>query len=238
MDVSTLTALNAAKRDRRGAVLVSNLAAGTSRLITEDQVPTGDLGKEIEARLLSGESGMVEIDGRSLFLNVHLPPPRIVVIGAVHISQALAPMAALAGFAVTIIDPRTAFATPERFASIDLRADWPDDVFASMPLDRYSALVAVTHDPKIDDPGLIAALNAGCFYVGALGSRKTHAKRIERLTAAGLDAETLASIRAPIGLDIGAATPAEIAVAILAEIIQSLRRRSLVSASIPQEANA
>lgn len=238
MDVATLTALNAAKRDRRGAVLVSDLAAGTSRLITEDQVPTGDLGKEIEARLLSGKSGMVEIDGRSLFLNVHLPPPRIVVIGAVHISQALAPMAALAGFAVTIIDPRTAFATPERFASLDLRADWPDDVFASMPLDRYSAMVAVTHDPKIDDPGLIAALNAGCFYVGALGSRKTHAKRIERLSAAGLDSEAIAGIRAPIGLNIGAATPAEIAVAILGEIIQSLRRRSLVSASIPQEANA
>ncbi len=238
MDVSTLTALNAAKRDRRGAVLVSDLAAGTSRLITEDQVLTGDLGQEIEARLLSGKSGTVEIDGQSLFLNVHLPPPRVVVIGAVHISQALAPMAALAGFAVTIIDPRTAFATPERFAGFDLRADWPDDVFASMPLDRYSAMVAVTHDPKIDDPGLIAALNAGCFYVGALGSRKTHAKRVERLTAAGRDAETLAGIRAPIGLDIGAATPAEIAVAILGEIIQSLRRRSLVSASIPQEANA
>lgn len=238
MDVSTLTALNAAKRDRRGAVLVSDLAAGTSRLITEDQVPTGDLGQEIEARLLSGKSGIVEIDGRSLFLNVHLPPPRIVVIGAVHISQALAPMAALAGFAVTIIDPRTAFATLERFAGIDLRADWPDDVFASTPLDRYSAMVAVTHDPKIDDPGLIAALNAGCFYVGALGSRKTHAKRVERLTAAGLDGEAIAGIRAPIGLDIGAATPAEIAVAILAEIIPSLRRRSLVSASIPQEASA
>ncbi|PLK71309.1 XdhC/CoxF family protein [Rhizobium sp. TH135] len=238
MDVWTLTALNTAKRDRRGAVLVSDLAAGTSRLITEDQVPTGDLGQEIEVRLLSGKSGMVEIDGRSLFLNVHLPPPKIVVIGAVHISQALAPMAALAGFAVTIIDPRTAFATPERFAGIDLHADWPDDVFASMPLDRYSAMVAVTHDPKIDDPGLIAALNAGCFYVGALGSRKTHAKRIERLSAAGLNGEAIAGIRAPIGLDIGAATPAEIAVAILAEIIQSLRRRSLVSASIPQEANA
>ncbi|MFN7125850.1 MAG: XdhC family protein [Allorhizobium sp.] len=238
MDVSTLTGLNSAKRDRRGAVLVSDLAAGTSRLITEDQVPTGDLGQEIEARLLSGKSGMVEIDGRSLFLNVHLPPPKIVVIGAVHISQALAPMAALAGFAVTIIDPRTAFATPERFAGIDLRADWPDDVFANMPLDRYSAMVAVTHDPKIDDPGLVAALNAGCFYVGALGSRKTHAKRVERLMAVGLDADLLAGIRAPIGLDIGAATPAEIAVAILGEIIQSLRRRSLVSASIPQEASA
>lgn len=238
MDVSTLAALNSAKRDRRGAVLVSDLAAGTSRLITEDQVPIGDLGQEIEARLQSGKSGIVDIDGRSLFLNVHLPPPRIVVIGAVHISQALAPMAVLAGFAVTIIDPRTAFATPERFAGIDLRADWPDDVFASTPLDRYSAMVAVTHDPKIDDPGLTAALQAGCFYVGALGSRKTHAKRVERLTAAGLDAEILAGIRAPIGLDIGAATPAEIAVAILAEVIQSLRSRSLVSASIPQEASA
>lgn len=238
MDVSTLAALNSAKRARSGAVLVSDLAAGTSRLITEDHVPTGDFGQEIEARLLSGKSGTVEIDGRSLFLNVHLPPPRIVVIGAVHISQALAPMAAFAGFAVTIIDPRTAFATPERFAGIDLRGDWPDDVFASMPLDRYSAMVAVTHDPKIDDPGLIAALNAGCFYVGALGSRKTHAKRIDRLSAAGLDAEAIAGIRAPIGLDVGAATPAEIAVAILAEIIQSLRRRSLVSASIPQEASA
>lgn len=238
MDVSTLAALNSAKRNRRGAVLVSDLAAGTSRLITEDQVPAGNIGQEIEAGLLSGKSGMVEIDGRSLFLNVHLPPPKIVVIGAVHISQALAPMASLSGFTVTIIDPRTAFATPERFAGIDLRADWPDDVFASMPLDRYSAMVAVTHDPKIDDPGLIAALNAGCFYVGALGSRKTHAKRIERLTAAGLDADTVAGIRAPIGLDIGAATPAEIAVAILGEVIQSLRRRSLVSASIPQEANA
>ena len=238
MDVSTLKALNAAKRDRRGAVLVSDLASGTSRLVTEDQVPADALGQEIEARLLSGKSGIVEIGSRSLFLNVHMPPARIVVVGAVHISQALAPMAALAGFAVTIIDPRTAFATPERFAGIDLRTDWPDDVFASTPLDRYSAMVAVTHDPKIDDPGLIAGLRAGCFYVGALGSRKTHAKRVERLTVAGLDAETIAGIRAPIGLDIGAATPAEIAVAILGQVIQSLRRRSLGPSSIPQEVSA
>lgn len=230
MEFSTLKAMNAARNDRRGAVLVSDLASATSRLITEDQVSGDALGMEIRVRLLSGKSGLVEIDGRSLFLNVHLPPPRIVVIGAVHISQALAPMAALAGFQVTIIDPRTAFATPERFAGIDLRADWPDDVLAEMPLDRYSAMVAVTHDPKIDDPGLIAALEAGCFYVGALGSRKTHAKRVERLAAGGFDADVIARIRAPIGLDIGAATPAEIAVAILAEIIQSLRRRSIPSA--------
>ena len=227
MDISTLKGLNAAKRDRNGAVLVSDLAAGTSHLVTEEQVATDALGHEIRMRLLSGKSGIVDIDGKSLFLNVHLPPPRIVVVGAVHISQALAPMAALSGFAVTIIDPRTAFATPERFAGIDLRTDWPEDVFATQPLDRYSAMVAVTHDPKIDDPGLTAALHAGCFYVGALGSRKTHAKRVERLTAAGFDAEIIARIHAPIGLDIGAATPAEIAVAILADIIQSLRRRSV-----------
>ncbi|MFN3363398.1 MAG: XdhC family protein [Allorhizobium sp.] len=227
MEISTLRALNAAKRGRLGAVLVSDLAAGASHLVTEDQVAADPFADEIRARLLSGKSGIVDIEGKSLFLNVHLPPPRILVVGAVHISQALAPMAALSGFAVTIIDPRTAFATPERFAGIDLRADWPDEVFAAMPLDRYSAMVAVTHDPKIDDPGLIAALHAGCFYVGALGSRKTHAKRIERLTAAGIDAESILRIHAPIGLDIGAATPAEIAVAILADIIQSLRRRSV-----------
>jgi xanthine dehydrogenase accessory factor len=236
MDVATLAALNAAKRERRAAVLVSDLTAGTSRLVAEDQTAPDVLGNEIRARLLSGKSGIVDIDGKSLFLNVHLPPPRIVVIGAVHISQALAPMAALSGFAVTIIDPRTAFATPERFAGIDLRADWPDEVFATQPLDRYSAIVAVTHDPKIDDPGLIAALQAGCFYVGALGSRKTHAKRVERLASLGFTPAALCSIRAPIGLDIGAATPAEIAVAILAEIIQSLRHRSLSGSATSAEA--
>ncbi|MDH4413259.1 MAG: XdhC family protein [Rhizobium sp.] len=236
MDVATLAALNAAKRDRRGAVLVSDLASGTSRLVTEDAVSADALGDEIRARLLSGKSGTADVDGKSLFLNVHLPPPRIVVIGAVHISQALAPMAALAGFSVTIIDPRTAFATPERFAGIDLRADWPDDVFSTDPLDRYSALVAVTHDPKIDDPGLIAGLQAGCFYVGALGSRKTHAKRVERLLSLGFDQPVIDSIRAPIGLNIGAATPAEIAVAILAEIIQSLRHRSLSAVAASAEA--
>lgn len=238
MDVATLAALNAAKRDRRGAVLVSDHAAGTTQLVSEEHVPLDALGEEIRARLLYSKSGMAEIEGRSLFLNVHLPPPRIVVIGAVHISQALAPMATLAGFAVTIIDPRTAFATPERFAGIDLHAEWPDEVLASMPLDRYSALVAVTHDPKIDDPGLIAALKAGCFYVGALGSRKTHAKRVERLASHGFDQSVINTIRAPIGLDIGAATPAEIAVAILAEIIQSLRRRNLPGTSAAVEASA
>jgi xanthine dehydrogenase accessory factor len=137
-------------------------------------------------------------------------------------------MAAIAGFDVRIIDPRTAFATPERFANIELDADWPDEVLSRHPLDSYTALVAVTHDPKIDDMPLQAALEAGCFYVGALGSRKTHAGRVERLKSNGVGEEAIARISAPIGLDIGAASPAEIAVAVLADIIRALRMRKAV----------
>ena len=149
------------------------------------------------------------------------------VIGAVHISQALAPMAKIAGYDLEIIDPRTAFATPERFGDVALHAAWPQDALGKRPLDAYTALVAVTHDPKIDDLPILSAIAAKCFYIGALGSRKTHAKRIERLTAAGVSEADLARIRAPIGLDIGASSPAEIAVATLAQIILAFRGRSL-----------
>jgi xanthine dehydrogenase accessory factor len=147
-----------------------------------------------------------------------------VVIGAVHISQALAPMARLAGFDMTIIDPRTAFATPERFPDVPVIAEWPETVLPPMKIDRYTAIACFTHDPKIDDPALQHALKAECFYIGALGSRKTHAGRVARLAAAGFSAEAIARIHAPIGLDIGAISPAEIAIAILGEIIASLRR--------------
>jgi xanthine dehydrogenase accessory factor len=160
---------------------------------------------------------------------VHLPPPHIVSIGAVHISQVLAQMAALSGFDVRIIDPRTAFATPERFSGVDLVADWPIDVLRDNPLDAYTALIAVTHDPKIDDFPIGEALRAGCFYIGALGSRKTHAARLERLKAEGFEEAALDAIHAPIGLNIGAASPAEIAVAILAEIIAELHSRNTSS---------
>jgi xanthine dehydrogenase accessory factor len=227
MEIALLQALNAARRARRAAVVVTDLSGGPSRLVVEGDAIRGSLGDEIAQRLRSGKSGLVSIDNHDWFLNVHLPPARIVVIGAVHISQALAPMAALAGFAVQIIDPRTAFATPERFEGVDLVAEWPQDVLAEQPLDRFTALVAVTHDPKIDDPGIVSALKAECFYIGALGSRKTHAKRLERLFAEGFRSVETDRISAPIGLDIGAATPAEIAVATLAEIIQALRRRAI-----------
>jgi xanthine dehydrogenase accessory factor len=167
---------------------------------------------------------VVEVGGVSHFINPYLPPVRIVAIGAVHISQALAGMVGLAGFDLRVIDPRTAFATPERFAGVDLVADWPADVLPSQPLDRYTALVALSHEPRIDDYPIAEALRTGCFYVGALGSRRTHAKRLERLANEGFSESELARIRAPIGLDIGAATPAEIAVSILSEIIHVLRR--------------
>ena len=152
------------------------------------------------------------------------PPVRILVTGAVHISQALAPMAKLLDFDVAIVDPRTAFASPERFPGVALHAVWPDAYLDQHPLDRYTALVALTHDPKIDDVALIAALKADCFYIGALGSRRTHAKRIERLKAAGFSEAEIARISAPIGLDIGAATPAEIALATLGQLTSALRK--------------
>lgn len=226
MDLAHLRTLNEARRARRAVMLVTDIGDGRDRVLHEGETVAGALGEAVRKAFQSGKSGIVEADGRSLFLNVHLPPPRIVVIGAVHISQALAPMAKIAGFDLTIIDPRTAFASPERFAGVDLVAEWPDEVLAQRPLDRFTALVAVTHDPKIDDYPLQSALEKGCFYVGALGSRKTHAKRVERLKEAGLDDTAIGRIAAPIGLDIGAASPAEIAVAVLAQIIEALHRRA------------
>ena len=231
MDPYLLRKLNTERAARRAVIHLTDLGDGRDRVIREGDPVAGPLGVAIANALRSGKSGVVEAEERQFFLNVHLPPARIVVIGAVHISQALAQMARVAGFDIVVIDPRTAFATEERFAGIDLVADWPEDVLKARPLDAYTALVAVTHDPKIDDFPLSQALSSGCFYVGALGSRKTHAKRVERLMALGHDEGEIARISAPIGLDIGAASPAEIAVSILAVIIAHLRRRPLRGAA-------
>lgn len=227
MDPYVLKSLNAARKAREAAIAVTDLGDGRDRLVKAGDPVAGDLGAAIEAAFRSGKSGVVAAEGREFFLNVHVPPARLVIVGAVHISQVLAPMATMAGFDVTIIDPRTAFATPERFSATELVADWPQDVLEGRPLDRFTALVAVTHDPKIDDYPIEKALRTGCFYVGALGSKKTHARRVERLKAAGLGDDDIARIAAPIGLDIGAANPPEIAVAILAQVISALRRRDL-----------
>ncbi|MGB3875794.1 MAG: XdhC family protein [Shinella zoogloeoides] len=231
MDPYLLRKLNKERAARRAVIHLTDLGDGRDRVIREGDPIAGPLGEAVTAAFRSGKSGVVEAEERKFFLNVHLPPARIVVIGAVHISQALAQMAKVTGFDVLIIDPRTAFATEERFAGIDLVADWPEDVLKTRPLDAYTALVAVTHDPKIDDFPLSQALSTGCFYVGALGSRKTHAKRVERLKALGHGKTEIATISAPIGLDIGAASPAEIAVAILADIVAHLRRRPLREAT-------
>jgi len=227
MDLKTLKQLNEAKTARRAAILLTDLGSGTSRVIGEGDAVERALGEAVARAFRTGQSGQVNEAGVDYFLNVHLPPPRIVAIGAVHISQALAPMARLAGFDIEIIDPRTAFATPERFEGSKVHADWPETVLAARPLDAFTAVAALTHDPKIDDFPLGAALNTGCFYVGALGSRKTHAKRLERLKENGVADDALARIHAPIGLDIGASSPPEIAVAVLAEIIRALRTRGL-----------
>jgi xanthine dehydrogenase accessory factor len=227
MNPDTLKSLNAERRARRAVVLITDLAGGPDRLVREGEKIGGELGDAIARTFRTGQSGSVEADGRKLFLNAHLPSPRLVVIGAVHISQALAPMAGVAGYPVEIIDPRTAFATAERFPNVTLHAEWPEDVLKRQPLDSYTALAAVTHDPKIDDFALKAALDAGCFYVGALGSRKTHARRVERLLALGATNAQIERIQAPIGIDIGAASPAEIAVAVLAQVIQAFRSRGL-----------
>lgn len=227
MDPKLLVELNGERAARRAAILVTDLSDGSARLAREADEIAGPLSEALASAFRSGKSGTVEADGTSYFLNVHVPPPRLVVIGAVHISQALAPMARIAGFDVEIIDPRTAFATPERFADARLSAEWPEDVLKQRPLDAYTALAALTHDPKIDDYPLQSALTAGCFYVGALGSRKTHARRVERLLAAGLSDGQIARIHAPIGLSIGASSPAEIAVAVLAEVVGALRSRGL-----------
>jgi xanthine dehydrogenase accessory factor len=227
MDLAALKAINDARRERRAAILLTDLDTGGGRVLGEgDEVP-GELGQAVARAFRTGVSTAVTAEGRSYFLNVHLPHPRLIAIGAVHISQALAPMAKVAGFDMEIIDPRTAFATPERFPDVPLHAEWPEDVLKANPLDGYTAVAALTHDPKIDDFALKAALDAKCFYVGALGSRKTHAKRIERLLALGAKADEIGRIHAPIGLDIGASTPAEIAVAVLAQVIEALRTRGM-----------
>ncbi|MDO1585623.1 XdhC family protein [Rhizobium oryzicola] len=229
MKLALLEKLNAARRARQAVVQIVSLDGGEGLVIVEGEATPDAFAEAVQSAFLSGKAGNVDVEGRPFFINAYLPPPRILAIGAVHITQALAKLAPVAGYDISIIDPRTAFATPERFEGIDLVADWPEDVLRERPLDAYTALVAVTHDPKIDDFPLADALRKGCFYVGALGSRKTHAKRVERLTALGLSSTEIDRIKAPIGLDIGAASPAEIAVAILAEVIAAYRCRSLAS---------
>jgi xanthine dehydrogenase accessory factor len=230
MKLDILQTLNAERAARRAVVVLTNVESGAQRLVKAGDAARDPLKDVIEKRLRMGKSGMEETAEGRVFLTVHAPSARLVITGAVHISQALAPMAALVGYDVTIVDPRTAFASPERFPDVKVIAEWPDTALPPLNIDRYTAFVALTHDPKIDDPALTHALARDCFYIGALGSKKTHGRRVERLRQAGISDAAIARIHAPIGLAIGAVSPAEIAVAILAEITQTLRVKSETAA--------
>ncbi len=212
-----LAALVEARARRRPVASALRPADWERRLVGD---PADPLWPEAEAALFSDQSGFAG----EWFLGVHNPPLTLAIVGGVHIAQALAPMAQMLGYDVTIIDPREAFASPARFPGARLRHDWPDTALAALGLDTRAAVVTLTHDPKLDEPAIRAALAAPVFYLGCLGSGRTHARRLERLRAEGLAEDVLARIHAPVGADIGAKSPAEIAVAILAQVTERLRR--------------
>lgn len=226
MKRALLDKLLAARAAKRRIAVVTELESGQQMLVS-DEAAEGEL--ELNAELLERVRGLMAgdqskvLEDEGLFVQTYSPPLRLFVIGAVHIAQALVPMASLTGYDVTVIDPRQAFATDARFPEVVLVDEWPDDALVEAGLDSRSALVTLTHDPKLDDPALIEALKSDCFYIGALGSRKTHGSRLERLQEAGVDPRLFARIHGPIGLDIGAKSPAEIALAIMAEMTSALR---------------
>jgi len=224
MRALTLKRLNDARAAKQAAVLVVDLASGEDQILfpleSRESSPLMDAAR---AALQADKAGEIELGGRKLFLNVFAPPLELIVIGAVHISQALAPMAAQLGYSVTVIDPREAFGTAERFPNVRLVNIWPDEALKAQPPHARTALVTLTHDPKLDDAALIPALASAAFYIGCLGSRKTQLARVHRLQRAGLSDDAIARIHGPIGLRIGAKSPAEIAVSILAEMTAVLR---------------
>ncbi len=230
MKAETVTALQSARLKRHAVVLATRLSDAAETLVYPERaegVFAGDAALLAAARraMAIGRSETVELDGQRVFLNVYVPPARLIIVGAVHIAQSLAPMASLMDFDVTVIDPRRAFATDSRFPGVKVMQDWADEAFEKIGLDASTAVVTLTHDPKLDDPALESALKSDVFYVGALGSRKTHGKRRERLTEAGITDEQFARIHGPVGLNIGAKSPAEIAVSILGQIVEVRARR-------------
>jgi xanthine dehydrogenase accessory factor len=221
--LETLAEVNIERAARRPIIVITDTASGEQRAVKAAGFAGDPLHAELDKHLRMGKSSTIEVDGKKLFLNVYAPTAKLVIVGAVHISQALAPLARSLGYDVTVVDPRTAFASSERFPDVNVIAEWPDVALPPLNVDHYTAFVAVTHDPKVDDPALLHAFERDCFYIGALGSRKTHAKRGDRLRSQGISDAQFARIHAPIGLNIGAVSPSEIAVAIMAEITATLR---------------
>lgn len=220
-----LDAIRSARAAKQAAVLFTNLETHQQTFAQADDLPSIDaeLADAAHAALRADRGGITDTSAGPVFIQVFNPPLRMIIVGAVHISQALAPMASLAGYAVTIVDPRRSFASAARFPDIEIRTEWPDEALADIVPDSRTAVVTLTHDPKLDDPALAAALRSPCFYIGSLGSTRTHAARLKRLTEAGFSAEDLERIYGPVGLSIGARSPAEIAVAILGQITRTLR---------------
>jgi xanthine dehydrogenase accessory factor len=224
-----LDAVLAAGREARSAVLATEVASGVQLYLDDTgfdgELQLDDAGREtMRSALRTGRTTTIETAGGMVMIEAFAPPRRCFVIGAVHIAQPLVPMLIATDYKPIVIDPRGAWATGARFPGVELSTEWPDEAMERLKLDRASAVVALTHDPKIDDPGLIAALRSDCFYIGALGSRRTHAKRLERLAAEGFGENQLSRIHGPIGLNLGAVSQAEIAVSIVGEITQVLHR--------------
>ena len=231
MKAETLAALQEARTKRQAVVLATSLSDGTETLIYVDKASgplAGDASVMAAAHraMATGRSETIDVGGQKIFMHVYVPPARLIVVGAVHIAQALAPMASLMDFDVTVIDPRRAFASDSRFPGVKVMQDWPDEALEQLGLDPSTAVVTLTHDPKLDDPALECALKSDAFYVGSLGSKRTHAKRKERLFEAGITEEQFARINGPVGLSIGAKSPSEIAVSILAQIVEVRARRA------------
>ncbi len=228
MKTATIAALGEARQTRHPVVLAKNLASLAEFLLPDPAAPCS-LNEAAASALVSGRISTQFIGSETWFIEPHLPSPRLILVGGVHIAQALAPLARMMGFDVIIADPRRNFASTERFADFALCHDWPDEALDRLGIDSQTAIVTLTHDPKLDDPALDRALRSQAFYIGSLGSRKTHAARLERLAALGHSAPALQRIRGPVGLDIGGAAAPEIALSIIAEII-AVRRHGGVSA--------
>ena len=230
MKQETLSRLLEDQAAKRAVALATDMESGDQTLVYGNSAE-GPHGSDTEilatARqaIRDDRSKVYELNGRRIFIETFNPPLRLVIVGAVHIAQPLSRMASVAGYDVTVIDPRGSFATKERFPGIALNSEWPDDGMCTLDPDRRTAVVTLTHDPKLDDPGLEVALKSDAFYIGSLGSRKTHAGRVERLTGAGFTETEISRIHAPVGLNIGSISPAEIAVSILAQITKTLHRK-------------
>jgi xanthine dehydrogenase accessory factor len=227
MQRETLKALLEAKQTRRAVVLITPLSGGQEELVADDNLSSEHpFAEHLPEIFRNGSSTVVQGESSEVFLQAFLPAPRLIIIGATHIAQVLVRLARELGVEPFVIDPRTAFATEERFNDVDIITRWPEEALGELKIDTRSALVCLAHVPDIDDEALCAGLASKCFYIGALGSRRSHAKRVERLKAKGFSDQDLSRIHGPVGLDIGAVSPNEIALSIIAELVKTMRSQA------------